>query len=120
ERERIAVVSESPVHRDIPPKFTTDVDHLIWSKTPVTPATLDSETGMAMDYRPPITQQYTLNIQSEVARNKLVEFRAEFFNLFNKPQFSNPDTNFSSSTFGQISSTSVNPRFVQFALKLTF
>jgi hypothetical protein len=49
-----------------------------------------------------------------------VEFRAEFFNLLNTPQFSNPETNFSSSTFGQISSTSVNPRFVQFALKLSF
>jgi TonB dependent receptor len=57
----------------LPPKFTTDVNNLIWSKTPVTPSTLDSETGMAMDYRPPITQQYTLNIQSEVAHNFLVE-----------------------------------------------
>jgi len=55
-----------------------------------------------------------------VKENKLVEFRAEFFNVFNNPQFSSPDTNFSSSTFGQISSTAVNPRFVQFALKLTF
>jgi len=55
-----------------------------------------------------------------IRENRFVEFRAEFFNLFNTPQFSAPDTNFSSSTFGQISSTSVNPRFVQFALKLTF
>jgi hypothetical protein len=55
-----------------------------------------------------------------LSESRLVEFRAEFFNLLNNPQFSNPDTNFSSSTFGQISSTSVNPRFVQFALKLSF
>lgn len=52
--------------------------------------------------------------------NRRVEFRAEFFNLFNTPQFSNPDSTFGSSTFGQISSTSVNPRFVQFALRLNF
>jgi hypothetical protein len=52
--------------------------------------------------------------------NKLLEFRAEFFNVFNTPQFNAPDTNFSSSSFGQITSTSVNPRFVQFALKLSF
>jgi Carboxypeptidase regulatory-like domain/TonB dependent receptor len=49
-----------------------------------------------------------------------LEFRAELFNAFNTPQFSNPDNSFSSPTFGQISTTSVNPRIVQFALKLNF
>jgi len=49
-----------------------------------------------------------------------VEFRAEMFNAFNTPQFSNPDNSLSSPTFGQISSVSVAPRIVQFALKLNF
>ncbi|HEY0426403.1 MAG TPA: TonB-dependent receptor [Pyrinomonadaceae bacterium] len=49
-----------------------------------------------------------------------VEFRAEFFNAFNTPQFANPDTNFSSATFGKITNTSVNPRIIQFALKFNF
>jgi hypothetical protein len=49
-----------------------------------------------------------------------VEFRAEFFNAFNHPQFSNPDTNFSSPTFGVISSTSVNARVGQLALRFSF
>jgi len=49
-----------------------------------------------------------------------LELRAEFFNLFNHPQFANPDTNFSSPTFGIITSTSVNPRVAQLALKLAF
>jgi hypothetical protein len=49
-----------------------------------------------------------------------VEFRAEFFNAFNHPQFSNPSTDVGSSTFGVISSTSVNPRIIQLALKLSF
>ncbi len=48
------------------------------------------------------------------------EFRAEMFNTFNTPQFSNPDNNFSSPTFGQISSTSVNSRIIQLALKFNF
>lgn len=39
-----------------------------------------------------------------------LEFRAEFFNALNHPQFTNPDSNFSSSTFGVITSTAVNPR----------
>src|SRR4030095_3466983 len=42
-----------------------------------------------------------------------VELRAEFFNAFNHPQFANPDTNFSSPTFGVIGSTSVNARVGQ-------
>jgi hypothetical protein len=49
-----------------------------------------------------------------------LEFRAEFFNAFNTAQFSSPGNNVSSSTFGVISSTAVNPRIVQLALKLNF
>jgi hypothetical protein len=49
-----------------------------------------------------------------------VEFRAECFNTFNHPQFANPDTNFSSPTFGVITSTSVNPRVGQLAIRITF
>jgi Carboxypeptidase regulatory-like domain/TonB dependent receptor/TonB-dependent Receptor Plug Domain len=49
-----------------------------------------------------------------------LQIRAEFFNALNHPQFANPDTNFSSSTFGVISSTSVNPRVIQLALRFSF
>jgi hypothetical protein len=50
-----------------------------------------------------------------------LQFRAEFFNAFNTPQFSNPDVAVSDGpAFGQISSTSVNPRIIQLALKVNF
>jgi hypothetical protein len=49
-----------------------------------------------------------------------LQFRAEFFNLFNHPQFSNPATNIALSNFGQITSMSVNPRLMQLALKYVF
>lgn len=49
-----------------------------------------------------------------------LEFRAEFFNTFNHPQFSNPAASVTSATYGKISSMSVNPRLIQFALKYSF
>jgi len=49
-----------------------------------------------------------------------VELRAEFFNALNHPQFANPDTNFTSPTFGVINSTAVNARVGQLALRLRF
>ena len=61
-----------------------------------------------------------------------VEFRAEFFNAFNHPQFANPNTSAGyvedappvvltpNSNFGEIRSTTVNPRIIQFGLKVNF
>src|SRR5215469_2164441 len=47
-----------------------------------------------------------------------VDFRAEFFNLFNHPQFDQPAATFGLPNFGVISATIVSPRVVQLALKL--
>lgn len=55
-----------------------------------------------------------------LAKEANVQFRAEAFNLFNTPQFSNPDTGQSDATFGEIQSAAVAPRIFQFALKLNF
>jgi hypothetical protein len=49
------------------------------------------------------------------------EFRSEFFNVFNSPQFADPDTNVADgAAFGVVSSTIANPRVIQFALKYSF
>lgn len=56
-----------------------------------------------------------------------LQFRAEFFNLFNHPQFylqgfggtGEQDIN-TPSSFGVINGTVNNPRLVQFALRLAF
>jgi Carboxypeptidase regulatory-like domain/TonB dependent receptor len=67
-----------------------------------------SETDFAVLKNIPITEQ------------KYVEFRAEFFNLFNHTQFYNPDGYSSDGTqFGQVTQAK-DPRLVQFALKLFF
>jgi outer membrane receptor protein involved in Fe transport len=49
-----------------------------------------------------------------------VEFRTEFFNVFNHPIFADPDTYVSDPGFGQITTVLSNPRILQFALKLNF
>jgi hypothetical protein len=49
-----------------------------------------------------------------------LQFRTEFFNAFNHAQFNNPAVNVALGSFGQITSTSVNPRLIQFALKYAF
>jgi hypothetical protein len=64
-----------------------------------------------------LTKAVTLNWPREQSS---LQIRAEFFNALNHPQFANPDTNFSSPTFGVINSTAVNPRVGQIALRLTF
>lgn len=52
--------------------------------------------------------------------NANLEFRAEFFNLFNTPQFANPASVLPLASFGQITATTVAPRILQFALKYNF
>jgi hypothetical protein len=49
-----------------------------------------------------------------------LQFRAEFFNAFNHPQFANPGTSVGSGSFGKIGATSVAPRLIQFGLKYIF
>jgi hypothetical protein len=62
-----------------------------------------------------------------------LEFRADFYNAFNHPQFANPGASFAgfiidsktlkpvaNGSFGKIQATSVAPRLIQFGLKYSF
>ena len=67
------------------------------------------------------------NIDLAVLRNfpvkewSILQFRAEFFNLTNTPNFGGPITNVAAGgAFGLITSTTNNPRIIQFALKYLF
>ncbi len=49
-----------------------------------------------------------------------LQFRAEFFNLFNHAQFNEPGNGYGAAGFGEITSSSVPGRIMQFGLKYTF
>ncbi len=55
-------------------------------------------------------------------RESNLQFRAEFFNLFNNVNLANPNATLTSPSFGKISAlyTNASPRVIQFALKLSF
>jgi outer membrane receptor protein involved in Fe transport len=54
------------------------------------------------------------------AENAKLEFRAEMFNAWNHPQFGDPGTTLGDANFGQITSLGINPREIQFGLRIEF
>jgi hypothetical protein len=73
----------------------------------------------------------TLIKQFKLTEAQALQFRTEFYNAFNHPQFANPNTTVTGPqcyaggsgkgcTLGQITATSVNPRIIQFSLKYSF
>lgn len=72
--------------------------------------------------RGPHTDVVDLSILKEfpIKERANAEFRWEIFNLTNTPLFGQPNTNFSSSAAGQITSLAGDPRVMQFALRLSF
>jgi hypothetical protein len=62
-----------------------------------------------------------LSKMTKVAEGQTIQFRAEFFNAFNHPNFANPALQRNTpGTFGTITATSGNPRIIQFALRYQF
>ncbi len=72
----------------------------------------------------PGTNVYNLtlakNFKMPYKEGHSLEFRAEAFDAFNTPQFSNPDAKLGDGVFGQITSTKIDNRELQLALKYRF
>jgi len=60
---------------------------------------------------------FSLVKNTKIHERYRIQFRAEFFNAFNRPEFGPPDRSFGSSTFGLINSQVNIPRQIQFGLK---
>ena len=63
-----------------------------------------------------LSKSFAMPIINEGAR---LQFRSEFYNMFNKTNFLQPTIDLSSGNFGRVGGT-FDPRYIQFALKLIF
>ncbi len=72
----------------------------------------------------PGLQDWDFSVHKKIAFSeaRYLQFRAEFFNIFNHTNFANPDGHFSDgpTAFGKITATSQDQREIQFALKFFF
>ncbi len=66
-----------------------------------------------------LNTDFALEKNTKVTETTSVQFRAEFFNIFNHTQFNNPNGNFSSSQFGVVNSAR-DPRIGQLSMKFLF
>ncbi|HLJ18140.1 MAG TPA: TonB-dependent receptor [Bryobacteraceae bacterium] len=74
----------------------------------VGPGTHTADLSLFKTFKMPFNEQHSL------------QFRMEVFNSMNTPEFSNPGASLGTSTFGVITSTKINNRILQFALKYRF
>ena len=63
---------------------------------------------------------FSLFKEFRVRERSRLQFRAEFFNLTNTPNFNPPGTDIDTAAGGRVTSTSSTPRQIQFGLKYTF
>jgi hypothetical protein len=96
-----------------------------WINAACFPAAVPGELGNAS--RVPVVgpdfvnTDFSLIKQFNLPRKEMgLNFRAEFFNLFNHAQFGMPVNDINASGFGAVNSTVNNPRLIQLALKLSF
>jgi hypothetical protein len=63
---------------------------------------------------------FSLMKTTKITEGLSFQFRTEFYNIWNHAQFNPPVNNLGVATFGQIQSSSVPPRIMQFAVKFLF
>ncbi len=86
------------------------------------PNTIGNAPRNLSSVRSPGVNNANLSVLKEFYMNKFregmhLEFRAEFFNAFNHPQFGSPDTTWDGGNFGAVTYQQNRPREVQMALK---
>ena len=108
--QKLTVSNPGPALWFNPNAFTAST--FVYGNSPrdplVGPGTSNFNLSLIKNFRMPYSEHHTL------------QFRTEFFNAFNKPQFANPDSNLGDGAFGQVTSTKIDNREIQLALKYQF
>lgn len=65
-------------------------------------------------------EDFGINKTIPITERIHADFRGEMFNAFNRHSFNKPDSGIQDTNFGQVSSTLLGPRNVQFVLKITY
>jgi len=77
--------------------------------------------GISTFYAPGIANwDFSVFKKFPVTEGKYFEWRTEFYNMWNHPQFGGPGTDVTNASFGKITSLQVPVREIQFALKFVF
>lgn len=85
-------------------------------------ATLFGDSGLGIILGPGnVNWDNSFMKTTHLTEKHILQFRADFFNILNHPQFANPGVAQNTpNTFGVITTTSTSPRIIQFALKYMF
>ncbi len=85
-------------------------------------ATLFGSSGLGIILGPGNVNWDTSILKTiHLTEKQTLQFRADFFNILNHPQFANPGVAQNTpNTFGIITATATNPRIIQFGLKFMF
>ena len=89
---------------------------------PQPPFTLNTLSIQSADLRAPGTNLWNVTAMKKMRLTERWEFqlRGEFYNAFNKAQFSPPNTSVTSPTFGEITSDAISPRLIQLSARVSW
>jgi hypothetical protein len=89
---------------------------------PQAPFTLNTLSARIADLRAPIMNKWDMTAMKNfrITEGVRVNFRAEFYNAFNHPNFGSPNTTVTSSSFGRITSTVGGGRLIQAVMRVVF
>ena len=105
------------------PTITKWLDTSVFSVAPsytfgsVGPVLPDVRTDAQRNLDAVLSKNFTFQVKDRAIR---AQFRSEFYNVTNHPQFAGPNTSVSSLSFGVVSAQFNNPRDIQFGLKISF
>jgi hypothetical protein len=109
----VAGVSRTPAHRGVESYFNPAAFQN------AAPGTVGATSRNTLTGPSLVNVDFSLFKEFKVYESSKIEFRAELFNIFNHPNFYNPDNTVGDGSEGQLTSAR-DPRIAQFALKFLF